>query len=108
MPWYSVRTGLVHAGAQSGVRASTHIWARGHRGPRAERETHVADGAPTAEPNISSNMFRAYDIRGLAGTDLTPEITRLIGQAWGTWLRRRGGSSMVVGGDLRPHTPGLK
>jgi phosphomannomutase/phosphoglucomutase len=56
-------------------------------------------------------MFRAYDIRGLAaphGTDLTPEVTRVIGQAWGTWLRRRGGTSMVVGGDLRPHTPALK
>lgn len=64
----------------------------------------MADGAPTINPH----MFRAYDIRGLAGTDLTPDVTRLIGQAWGTWLRRRGGSSMVVGGDLRPHTPGLK
>jgi phosphomannomutase/phosphoglucomutase len=64
----------------------------------------VADGAPTINPN----MFRAYDIRGLAGTDLTPDITRIIGQAWGTWLRRRGGTSMVVGGDLRPHTPALK
>jgi phosphomannomutase / phosphoglucomutase len=64
----------------------------------------VADGAPTINPH----MFRAYDIRGLAGTDLTPEVTRLIGRAWGTWLRRRGGTSMVVGGDLRPHTPALK
>ncbi len=64
----------------------------------------MADGAPTINPN----MFRAYDIRGLAGTDLTPDITRIIGQAWGTWLRRRGGTSMVVGGDLRPHTPALK
>jgi len=53
-------------------------------------------------------MFRAYDIRGFAGTDLTPEVTRLIGQAWGTWLRRRGGRTMVVGRDLRPHSPGLK
>jgi phosphomannomutase / phosphoglucomutase len=70
----------------------------------------VADGAPTATP-INPHMFRAYDIRGLAaphGTDLTPEVTRVIGQAWGTWLRRRGGASMVVGGDLRPHTPALK
>ena len=64
----------------------------------------MVDTAPT----INRHMFRAYDIRGLAGTDLTPEVTRLIGQAWGTRLRRRGGSSMVVGGDLRPHTPELK
>jgi phosphomannomutase/phosphoglucomutase len=67
----------------------------------------VTDGAPTINPH----MFRAYDIRGFAephGTDLTPAVTRLIGQAWATWLRRRGGTSMVVGGDLRPHTPALK
>jgi phosphomannomutase/phosphoglucomutase len=75
----------------------------------------VADGAPTAfppnNPHINPHMFRAYDIRGFAepyGTDLTPDVSRLIGQAWATWLRRRGGSSMVVGGDLRPHTPALK
>jgi phosphomannomutase/phosphoglucomutase len=85
----------------------------------------MTDGAPTMNPH----MFRAYDIRGLAepyGTDLTPAISRLIGRAWGTWLRRRSGSSvvggpsligdssvavnasMVVGGDMRPHTPALK
>ncbi|MCC6176427.1 MAG: phosphomannomutase/phosphoglucomutase [Chloroflexi bacterium] len=64
----------------------------------------VQGGAPAINPL----MFRAYDIRGLAGSDLTPEVTRRIGQAWGTWLRRHGGTSMVVGGDLRPHTPGLK
>lgn len=64
----------------------------------------MTDGAPTINPH----MFRAYDIRGLAGSDLTPEVTRLIGQGWGTWLRRRGGTDMVIGGDLRPHTPELK
>ena len=56
----------------------------------------MTDGAPTINPH----MFRAYDIRGFAepyGTDLTPGVTRLIGQAWGTWLRRHGGTSMVVG-----------
>jgi len=74
-----------------------------HEGER-NGESHVTDGAPTINPQ----MFRAYDIRGMAGTDLTPEVTRRIGQAWGTWLRRRGGSSMVLGGDLRPHTPALK
>ena len=62
----------------------------------------------STSPNINPHMFRAYDIRGLAGTDLTPEVTRRIGQGWATWLRRHGGRSMVVGGDLRPHTPALK
>src|SRR6266496_3823883 len=79
-------------------------------GIETARESPVANGASStnAQPNINPHMFRAYDIRGLAGTDLTPEVTRRIGQAWATWLRRHGGTSMVVGGDLRPHTPALK
>src|SRR5215210_9217582 len=97
MPWYSLSTDDESRPARSDP-----------KGPVSGRgETHVAGGAPTINPH----MFRAYDIRGFAepyGTDLTPAVTRLIGQAWATWLKRRGGSSMVVGGDLRPHTPALK
>jgi phosphomannomutase/phosphoglucomutase len=59
-------------------------------------------------PVINPHMFRAYDIRGLAGSDLTPEIADLIGRAWGTWLRRRNGDTMVLGRDLRPSSPGLR
>jgi phosphomannomutase / phosphoglucomutase len=59
-------------------------------------------------PTINPHMFRAYDIRGLAGSDLTPEVVELIGRAWATWLRRHGGSTMVVGRDLRPSSPGLR
>ncbi len=58
--------------------------------------------------SINPTMFRAYDIRGLAGSDLTPEVAELIGRGWGTWLRRHGGSTMVVGRDLRPSSPGLR
>ncbi|HYU19499.1 MAG TPA: phosphomannomutase/phosphoglucomutase [Chloroflexota bacterium] len=62
----------------------------------------------TGAPTINPLMFRAYDIRGLAGIDLTPEVAELIGRAWGTWLRRHGGSTMVLGRDLRPSSPGLR
>ncbi len=62
----------------------------------------------SAAPTINPHMFRAYDIRGLAGTDLTPEVAELIGMGWGTWLRRHGGSTMVLGRDLRPSSPGLR
>ncbi|MFN8522088.1 MAG: phosphomannomutase/phosphoglucomutase [Chloroflexota bacterium] len=62
----------------------------------------------SSRPSINPLMFRAYDIRGLAGSDLTPEIARAIGQAWGTWLRRRGGTTMIVGRDMRPSSPGLR
>ncbi len=58
--------------------------------------------------SINLTMFRAYDIRGLAGSDLTPEVVELIGRGWGTWLRRHGGTTMVLGRDLRPSSPGLR
>ncbi len=32
---------------------------------------------------ISQNIFRAYDIRGVVGSTLTPEVVKLIGQALG-------------------------
>ena len=40
---------------------------------------------------LNPHMFRAYDIRGLAGEDLSPAIAERIGAAFATYLRRRGG-----------------
>jgi len=52
-------------------------------------------------------IFRQYDIRGVAGDDLTPDIARLIGQAYGTLCRRSGISQVVVGHDNRKSSPEL-
>ena len=58
----------------------------------------------TVEPRI----FRAYDIRGRADTELTPDAARLIGRAYATHLRRAGGTAtIVVGRDNRPSSEGL-
>ena len=58
----------------------------------------------TVEPRI----FRAYDVRGRADTELTPEVARLIGRAYATHLRRAGGAAtIVVGRDNRPSSEGL-
>ena len=35
---------------------------------------------------VPSRIFRAYDIRGIYGEDLTPEIAETIGKAFGTFL----------------------
>jgi phosphomannomutase/phosphoglucomutase len=51
------------------------------------------------------SIFKACDVRGRYGQDLTPEIAERFGLAVGSAL---GGSSVVVGGDLRPSTPLLK
>ncbi len=58
----------------------------------------------TVEPRI----FRAYDVRGRADTELTPEVARLIGRAHATHLRRAcGAATIVVGRDNRPSSAGL-
>ena len=58
----------------------------------------------TVEPRI----FRAYDVRGRADTELTPDVARLIGRAYATHLRRAGGAAtIVVGRDNRPSSEGL-
>ncbi len=54
---------------------------------------------------IPEHIFREYDIRGIADSELTPEVVEAIGKAYGTWLRRQEISRVVVGGDIRMSTP---
>ena len=59
--------------------------------------------------NIPKYIFREYDIRGTADTDLVDETVRAIGQAYGTWLIRSGVTgSVTLGGDARLSTPRIK
>jgi phosphomannomutase len=52
--------------------------------------------------DISPHIFRAYDIRGLYGKDIDPEILYKIGLATGTYVKKnRKGQSLVVGNDIR-------
>jgi phosphomannomutase len=54
---------------------------------------------------VNPAIFRAYDIRGLVDTDLADATLHLIGQAAGTFFRRQGGQTLVVGRDVRPSSP---
>ncbi|MCX6762725.1 MAG: phosphomannomutase/phosphoglucomutase [Candidatus Moranbacteria bacterium] len=54
---------------------------------------------------INPQMFRGYDLRGIVGTDLSPEIVEHIGKAFGTFLKRQGISEAVVGRDSRATSP---
>lgn len=51
------------------------------------------------------NGFKAYDIRGKLGEDLTPETVYRIGRAYAQWLAPK---SVVVGGDIRTSSAALK
>ena len=54
---------------------------------------------------INSHIFRGYDLRGIAGMDLNPEIVEHIGKAFGTYLARQGTNEAVVGRDSRATSP---
>ncbi len=58
--------------------------------------------------NVSSTIFREYDIRGIVGDDLTVEVTEAVGRAYATRLRRTVDRPVVaVGYDNRPSSPEL-
>ncbi|MEK9628222.1 MAG: phosphomannomutase/phosphoglucomutase, partial [Nitrospinota bacterium] len=51
--------------------------------------------------SINPQIFREYDIRGIVGKDLTPETVTSIGKAIGTYIKRGGGKTMILGRDVR-------
>ncbi len=48
-----------------------------------------------------SGIFKAYDIRGIYPTQLTPEIAEKIGRAY---VQFTGAEKVVIGRDMRPHS----
>ena len=50
---------------------------------------------------LPAHIFRAYDIRGIVGDALTPDIVRRIGGAIGAEAHCRGARTLVVGRDGR-------
>lgn len=56
---------------------------------------------------LPQEIFKAYDIRGIVGKTLTPEIVELIGRAIGSLGAERGVSEFVVGRDGRLSGPSL-
>ena len=56
---------------------------------------------------LPARIFRAYDIRGIVGDSLTPNIVRRIGGAIGAEAHCRGVQTLVVGRDGRHSSPEL-
>lgn len=54
--------------------------------------------------NVPKSVFREYDVRGVIGSQLTPEFARALGRAYGTMARNRLGREpvLVAGRDNRP------
>ena len=57
--------------------------------------------------SVSAEIFRAYDIRGIAGRTLTAATVREIGRALGSLARERGAPAFAVGRDGRLSGPEL-
>lgn len=71
-----------------------------------EKRTSTAPARrPSAVPDRS--IFRAYDIRGIVGSALTPEVAEQIGLAVGSEVRARNLSDVVVARDGRNSGPDL-
>ena len=54
---------------------------------------------------VPADIFRAYDIRGIAGQTLTPEIVRLIAQSLGKLALSQDQKTMIIGRDGRLSGP---
>ncbi|MBW2176557.1 MAG: phosphomannomutase/phosphoglucomutase [Deltaproteobacteria bacterium] len=54
---------------------------------------------------MNPQMFREYDIRGIAGKDMNADDVVRIGKAIGTYLLRQGNSNLTVGQDCRTTSP---
>ena len=57
---------------------------------------------------MSASIFKAYDIRGLVGDEITPEFTFATGAAFARFLKaEREPGTVVIGEDMRPSSPEL-
>ena len=58
--------------------------------------------------HLDPTIFRAYDIRGIVGRNLTEDVARAVGRAYATEAREIGQSRVAVGYDGRHSSPILK
>jgi phosphomannomutase / phosphoglucomutase len=57
---------------------------------------------------LNPHIFRAYDVRGRVGSDITPPVFEQVGRAYGTLIRRNRGRTIAVGQDNRTSSADLK
>ncbi len=57
---------------------------------------------------LNPHVFRAYDVRGLVGSDINPDVFRQVGRAYASMIRRNGGRQIAVGRDNRLSSNDLK
>ncbi|HYQ22578.1 phosphomannomutase/phosphoglucomutase [Stenotrophomonas sp.] len=74
----------------------------------ADAEADAASAVPSPPPvDVPAGIFRAYDIRGVVGSELNARTAALIGQAIGTVALEQGLREVVIGRDGRLSGPEL-
>src|SRR5688572_20799383 len=56
---------------------------------------------------LAETIFREYDIRGVADTELADADVQVLGQAFGTYIARHAGKKICLGCDTRLSSPRL-
>ena len=69
--------------------------------------TSESSSMETSSVNVPDSIFRAYDVRGVVGETLTPELVFQIGQAIGSEALSQGESTIAVARDGRLSGPQL-
>ena len=54
---------------------------------------------------LNPYIFREYDIRGNVLEDFPEHLVIKLGKAFGTFVKRAGGSEVAISGDIRLTTP---
>ncbi|GIX31808.1 MAG: hypothetical protein KatS3mg124_2280 [Porticoccaceae bacterium] len=73
----------------------------GRRPPAHPAPQGTPASAPPAGEAVPPQVFREYDIRGRAGSEITADFARRLGRALGSWLLERGHHTVLVGRDGR-------
>ena len=51
--------------------------------------------------NISKNIFKGYDLRGVYPTEIDESVATTIGKGFATLMKKQGNTDMIVGRDVR-------
>ena len=71
----------------------------------AQQSSQQPAKARARHSDIPEVIFRAYDIRGLAETEISPQLAQKIGQALGSEALDHKQQALVVARDARTHSP---
>lgn len=56
---------------------------------------------------INKNIFRAYDIRGIYGKEITEDFAFILGKSFGSYIQELGFNKCIIGYDNRLSSPNL-